>query len=289
MVVPAGEFLTGALFLKSHIELHLMMGATLLFSDRQEDYPVVASRWEGVNRDVYASCLYAEDAEQIAVTGYGTIDGNGEEWWHVFRNEPDRLLYPRPKLISFDRCKGITLRDVHLKDSPSWTVNPIRSENITIDKEGFREATAISLLYMFAGTVLIVDLLFVTQWYVKGLLFLLLFAYGLSLLFIFPVMANYNVKGMFFKIKTAFWIGLSFLQYAINQVVAECIPESERFIPIVLNDEMQATILAFPETEEEPERKIAKYYESIQQAVKENLHATASRIPMTGSGGLCRH
>lgn len=133
VVVPAGEFLTGALFLKSHIEVHLMMGATLLFSDRQEDYPVVASRWEGVNRDVYASCLYAEDAEQIAVTGYGTIDGNGEEWWHVFRNERDRLLYPRPKLISFDRCKGVTLRDVHLKDSPSWTVNPIRSENITID------------------------------------------------------------------------------------------------------------------------------------------------------------
>ena len=92
VVVPAGEFLTGALFLKSHIELHLMMGATLLFSDRQEDYPVVASRWEGVNRDVYASCLYAEDAEQIAVTGYGMIDGNGEEWWQVFRNERDRLL-----------------------------------------------------------------------------------------------------------------------------------------------------------------------------------------------------
>ncbi|MDR4938084.1 helix-turn-helix transcriptional regulator [Rossellomorea marisflavi] len=63
---------------------------------------------------------------------------------------------------------------------------------------------------------------------------------------------------------------------AINQVVAECIPESERFIPIVLNDEMQATILVFPETEEEPERKIAQYYESIQQAVKENLHVTLS-------------
>ena len=82
-------------------------------------------------------------------------------------------------------------------------------------KEGYKEATTVSLLYMFAGTVLIVDLLFVTQWYVKGLLFLLLFAYGLSLLFIFPVMANYDVKGMFFKIKTAFWIGLSFLQYSL--------------------------------------------------------------------------
>lgn len=133
VVIPAGEFLTGALFLKDNIELHLENGALLKFSDKQEDYPVVTSRWEGVKRDVYASCLFAEGARNIAVTGFGTIDGNGMEWWDVFRNRREELKYPRPKLISFDNCEHITLRDIRLINSPSWTVNPICCQDVTVD------------------------------------------------------------------------------------------------------------------------------------------------------------
>jgi polygalacturonase len=133
IVIPAGEYVTGALFLKDNIELYLSPGSTLKFSDKQEDYPVVVSRWEGVKREVYASCLYAEDAENIAVTGFGTIEGNGSKWWHIFRNEREKLRYPRPKLISFDGCKHITIRDVTLINSPSWTVNPIRCHDVTVD------------------------------------------------------------------------------------------------------------------------------------------------------------
>lgn len=133
VIVPTGEFLTGAIFLKDNIELYLSPGAVLKFSDQQEDYPVVTSRWEGVMREVYASCLYAENAKNISVTGFGTMDGNGLKWWHIFRNEREKLSYPRPKLISFDNCSNITIKDVTLMNSPSWTVNPIRCQNITID------------------------------------------------------------------------------------------------------------------------------------------------------------
>jgi polygalacturonase len=133
ILIPSGVFFTGALFLKDNIELHLSAGATLKFSDEQEDYPVVVSRWEGVVREVYASCIYAADAKNIAITGFGTIDGNGEKWWHIFRNEREKLAYPRPKLISFDGCEHITIRDVSLINSPSWTVNPIRCHDVTID------------------------------------------------------------------------------------------------------------------------------------------------------------
>ena len=133
VIVPTGEFLTGAIFLKDNIELYLSPGAVLKFSDQQEDYPVVTSRWEGVRREVYASCLYAENAKNISVTGFGTIDGNGLKWWHIFRNEREKLSYPRPKLISFDNCSNITIKDITLMNSPSWTVNPIRCHNITID------------------------------------------------------------------------------------------------------------------------------------------------------------
>ncbi|MEI2465829.1 glycoside hydrolase family 28 protein [Niallia taxi] len=133
IIIPAGEFLTGALFLKDNIELNLSRGAVLKFSNSQHDYPVVTSRWEGVKREVYASCLYAENAKNISVTGFGTIDGNGMQWWDIFRKHQEKLAYPRPKLISFDSCENITIKDVTLINSPSWTVNPICCNNVTID------------------------------------------------------------------------------------------------------------------------------------------------------------
>lgn len=133
IVIPAGVFMTGALILKSNICLYLNPGAVLRFSEDQKDYPVVSSRWEGVQQQVYASCLYAENAENISVTGFGILDGNGRNWWHMFRNDREVLKYPRPKLISFHQCSRITIRDVRLIDSPSWTVNPILCEDVTVD------------------------------------------------------------------------------------------------------------------------------------------------------------
>ena len=133
VVVPAGTFVTGAIFLKSNICLYLSTGATLRFSDQQQDYPVVTSRWEGVQQPVYASCVYAENQQNIAVMGLGTLDGNGVAWWQTFRNTPAELAYPRPKLVGFHNCKRVTVRDVRLIDSPSWTVHPLLCENVTID------------------------------------------------------------------------------------------------------------------------------------------------------------
>jgi len=128
--VPAGRFLTGAILLKSNITLYLDSGAVLSFSTNPEDYPVVQSRWEGVNRDVYASCIYGEDIENVSVTGQGTLNGNGAFWWDLFSKKENK--YPRPKLVSFDRCQRVLISGVKMVDSPSWTVNPIRCENVTI-------------------------------------------------------------------------------------------------------------------------------------------------------------
>lgn len=133
VVVPTGEFYTAAIILKDNVELHLTPGAILKFSDNQADYPVVTSRWEGVKREVYASCLYAEDAKNIAVTGFGLLNGNGAKWWDLQRNHIEDLAYPRPKLVSFDSCSHVTLKDFSIIDSPSWTINPILCENVTVD------------------------------------------------------------------------------------------------------------------------------------------------------------
>ncbi len=129
--VPAGTYLTGAVFLKSNIELNIEAGATLLFSNDIKDFPVVTSRWEGVKRDCYASCINADNAENVSVTGHGTIDGQGAFWWKIFREKANE--YPRPKLIAPYGCKNVLIRDVTLKNSPSWTINTILCDNVTID------------------------------------------------------------------------------------------------------------------------------------------------------------
>ncbi|WP_066310489.1 glycoside hydrolase family 28 protein [Bacillus sp. FJAT-29814] len=129
--VPSGTFLTGAIILKSNINLYLDAGATLMFSNEVTEYPVVESRWEGVKRQVYASCVYAENAENVSVTGRGTLDGNGQFWWDLYWQEKNE--YPRPKLVSFDGCKHVLISGVKMVNSPSWTVNPICCEDVTID------------------------------------------------------------------------------------------------------------------------------------------------------------
>ncbi|WP_442789497.1 glycoside hydrolase family 28 protein [Paenibacillus sp. CAA11] len=131
--IPSGTYRTGAVILKSNIELHLSPGAVLSFSTDPKDYPVVESRWEGVKREVYASCIFGIDLVNVSVTGSGKLDGNGAPWWELKRKRPEELEYPRPKLISFDRCRRVTIKDLTLTHSPSWTVNPIRCHDVTID------------------------------------------------------------------------------------------------------------------------------------------------------------
>ncbi len=131
--IPSGTYHTGAIFMKSNIELRLSPGAVLSFSADPKDYPVVESRWEGVKQEVHASCIFGINLDNVSVTGGGKLDGGGAPWWDKKRNSPEALLYPRPKLISFDGCRRVTLRDLTLVNSPSWTVNPICCQDVTID------------------------------------------------------------------------------------------------------------------------------------------------------------
>ncbi|WP_334075203.1 glycoside hydrolase family 28 protein [Paenibacillus sp. A14] len=131
--VPSGTFLTGAILMKSHVELRLSPGAVLSFSTDPAHYAVVNSRWEGVLREVHASCIFGQGLENIAITGGGMLEGNGQPWWDKKRTAPEELEFPRPKLISFHGCRRVTLRDLNLVNSPSWTVNPILCSDVTID------------------------------------------------------------------------------------------------------------------------------------------------------------
>jgi polygalacturonase len=94
--VPAGIWLTGPIHLRSNINLHLEREALVRFSTRFADYlPVVFTRWEGVECYNYSPLIYARDCWNIAITGEGTFEGQGQAWWHWKRAQQAavRTLY----------------------------------------------------------------------------------------------------------------------------------------------------------------------------------------------------
>jgi polygalacturonase len=128
--LPAGQYLTGSLFLRSDISLHLDSGAVILGSENPEDYPVIHSRWEGKHQDTYAPLITGQNLNNISVVGRGTIDGRGAVWWQVKRD--GRLKHPRPRLISFSDCTNVLIEGITAINSPSWTINPVHCQNVNI-------------------------------------------------------------------------------------------------------------------------------------------------------------
>jgi len=78
--VPSGLWLTGPIVLKNNINLHVAVGATLLFTPDKNEYPLVEANWEGLPQMRNQSPISATNASNIAITGKGIIDGNGDVW-----------------------------------------------------------------------------------------------------------------------------------------------------------------------------------------------------------------
>ena len=77
VVVPRGLWLTGAVRLQSGVNLVIEEGATLKFAFEPKLYPLVKTSWEGLGCWNYSPCIYAYQAKDVALTGKGTVDGNG--------------------------------------------------------------------------------------------------------------------------------------------------------------------------------------------------------------------
>jgi polygalacturonase len=127
----AGTYLSAPIVLKSNIALQLDKGATLLGSPDHADYPAItAFRLPGVQ-----ALVSATNAENVSITGEGTIDGNGESWWREARsvqNAGVMGVHPRPRLVVFDHCKHIRIEGVTIQNSPMWQVVPYYSDDVVI-------------------------------------------------------------------------------------------------------------------------------------------------------------
>ena len=128
---PAGPYVTGSIFLRSHMTLHVGAGATLLGSEDPTDYPLTHNRWEGAAQKTHTSLIAGFDLTHIAIVGRGTIDGRGAPWWQ--RHQAGTLDHPRPRLISFANCAHVLLEDITAINSPSWTIHPVRCDDVTVN------------------------------------------------------------------------------------------------------------------------------------------------------------
>ena len=166
VVVPAGVFLTGAVHLKSNVNLYISKGATLKFSMDPKSYmPLVHTRWEGMELMHLSPFIYAYEQTNIAITGEGTLDGQGKSFfwkWHgnpryggnpdVLSQRPARARlyemmdknvplaerifgeghYLRPQFVQPYKCKNVLIEGLTIVDSPMWELHPVLCKNVTI-------------------------------------------------------------------------------------------------------------------------------------------------------------
>jgi polygalacturonase len=164
---PAGVWLTGAIHLKSNVNLRVPEGATVKFIPDPKLYlPLVQTRWEGTELMNYSPLIYCDGQANIAVTGGGVLDGQADcdHWWPwsgtaACKPKPgdanaragrDSLadmgakdvpaekrvfgegFYLRPPLLQPCRSKNVLIEGVTLLNSPMWVVTPLYCENVTI-------------------------------------------------------------------------------------------------------------------------------------------------------------
>jgi len=125
--VPAGDYQTGALQLRSNVLLHIDDGASLLGSGNMADYPVTQVRWEGRWIKGYSAFISAIDAENIGIEGPGKIVASDAIRGRVDRSTGMRL----PALLEFTSCRNVTVQNCFTSQTGMWSIHPVYCENVT--------------------------------------------------------------------------------------------------------------------------------------------------------------
>ena len=138
IVVPEGTYMTGAVFFKQGVHLHVMDGGVLMGSSNPSDYPILKTRIEGETCLYYSALINADGIDGFTITGKGTIDGNGYTYWKHFwerRSWNPRCTNKdeqRPRLIYVSNCKNVQIDGLKLQNSAFWTTHIYNSENVRL-------------------------------------------------------------------------------------------------------------------------------------------------------------
>jgi polygalacturonase len=133
--VPPGNYLCGTINMQDHVELNLEMGATILASTNHDHFPRQPQPEYRSQKDPggWYALIYAEGASDIAITGFGTIDGNGAQQKPV----PELLggdRDGRPRNILFISCKHIRVEGIKMTNSGIWNQHYLNCEDVLINR-----------------------------------------------------------------------------------------------------------------------------------------------------------
>lgn len=142
---PSGVYLTGSLFVKSGVTLRIDKGVTLIGSEHLEDYPLKPTRVAGIEMTWPAALVNVYQQQNAAITGEGTIDGNGKVWWDSYwalrkAYDPKGLRWAadydskRPRLIVVYDSSNVNVGGgLQLRRSGFWTVQVVYSHDVIVD------------------------------------------------------------------------------------------------------------------------------------------------------------
>lgn len=140
-----GQYVTGALFIKSNVNFVVGNGVTLLGSQEDTDYPSIFTRVAGIEMKWPAALVNVNDQRNVRLSGGGTIDGRGKKWWDRYWNlrrndyEPRGLRWAadydaeRVRLLVTWKSSDVTVENLSLKRSGFWTVQVVYSDHVTVD------------------------------------------------------------------------------------------------------------------------------------------------------------
>lgn len=165
VLVPQGKYFTGPIHLENNVNFHIEEGAEIIFSTNPADYPLVHTSFEGTEVMNYSPLVYAYQKTNVAVTGKGTLNGQGnkDNWWPWAGKDEygwkkampiqnvkklmdmaeegvavsERVFGEgfnlRPNFIEFFECKNVMLKDLKVVNAPFWIIHPMKSTNVIID------------------------------------------------------------------------------------------------------------------------------------------------------------
>lgn len=136
LYVPPGVFLTGSFNLTSNMTLYLARGAVIKATQDTTNWPLIAplpsyGRGRELPGGRYMSFIHGDGLHDVIITGEnGTIDGQGDIWWNMWRQ--GTLQFTRPNLVEFMNSQSIIISNVVFKNSPFWNIHPVYCSNVVI-------------------------------------------------------------------------------------------------------------------------------------------------------------